>query len=172
MCSPHLGARACAARRVGASPLSASTLHPTGGAPHTQLINLAAGSERSTQDARCLGLAGFDPEARARAAQPKRGRQPARPTRLSRGVAAVATKKVAKILITFPPTAKGGAAKGGAAKGGARRRKSGAAEPPLLTPPPNRVSDERYLISSLTDEQIDFIPELPVEQTDRGSTPR
>ena len=75
---------------------------PTGGAPHTQRINPAA-SERSTQDARCLGLAGIVPEARARAAQPKRGRQPARPTRLPRGAAAAATKKVAKILIISPP---------------------------------------------------------------------
>ena len=90
-------------------------------APRT-LINLAA-SERSTQDARCLGLAGFDPEARARAAQPKRGRQSARPTRLPRGAAAAATKKVAKILIIFFPPSQGEAA-----KGGARGEKSGAGE--------------------------------------------
>ena len=75
-------------------------------------------------DARCLGLAGFDPEARARAAQPKRGRQPARPTRLARGVAAAATKKVAKILITFsPPQPREGQPRRG--PGG---EKSGAAE--------------------------------------------
>ena len=77
-----------------------------GGATHTQLINLAA-SERSTQDARCLGLAGFDPEARARAA-PKRGRQSARPTRLARGVAATPTKKAAKIMNTLSAQKKGG----------------------------------------------------------------
>ena len=46
--SPGHACSACAARRVGASPLSASTLHPTGGATHTQRINLAA-SERSTK---------------------------------------------------------------------------------------------------------------------------
>ena len=86
---PHCRRRArvqCARRVALEHHLSVPAPCIPRAAPRT-LINLAA-SERSTQDARCLGLAGFDPEARARAAQPKRGRQPARPTRLARGVAA------------------------------------------------------------------------------------
>ena len=80
-------------------------------APRT-LINLAA-SERSTRDARCLGLAGFGPEARARAAQPKRGRQSARPTWRAASPG-LPRKKWLKFSSLFPPTAKGGAARGGA----------------------------------------------------------
>ena len=76
-------------------------------APRTQLINLAA-SKRATQDARCLGLAGLDPEARARAT-PKCGRQSARPTRLARGVAAAPTKKEVKITNTSVNPRKRGA---------------------------------------------------------------
>ena len=74
--TPTSSAMARRPRTHAANGLTAPCIPRAAPRTLTQLINLAA-SERSTQNARCLGLAGFDPEARARAAQPKRGRQPA-----------------------------------------------------------------------------------------------
>ena len=57
-----------------------------------RLTSRWGGCSRVLRHTRARGLAGFDPEARARAA-PKRGRQSARPTRLARGVAATCHEK-------------------------------------------------------------------------------
>ena len=114
MCSPHLGACACARRVRWSIPSQCwhmTTQNPAA-APRTQLINLRRALESLDAGERgAWASAGLSPEARARAAQravaSQRGRLGAR------GVAAAPTKKAANtsepVEKRGPPSRKSGA---------------------------------------------------------------
>ena len=114
MCSPHLGARACAARRVGASPLSASTQpHRIPRRRHAHSAHQPCGL--GALDAGCkvpgprrLRSRSASSRGPAEARSPVSAADPAR-ARRRRGLP---RKKWLKFSTLFPPTAKGGAARG------------------------------------------------------------